>query len=217
MSCNSSVFIMKSIKVLMLTYFSMSPIIGPMNVFARTRHGRTLSQRGLSQLSGLSFRTVQLLESGRHDPKLSTLTSVANALGYPEGIIEDALERIFSQPPDAVCMIAARIATGGDDAWKVWLFNFVDAFRSAKDRAYIDTPPASGISTRLLALIASTVETLCDELALEPPSWCRAVCPLKDPWFVSGVENLKAMALVESPIHFRKRNIFVLENFLSRR
>ncbi|NCO37375.1 MAG: hypothetical protein COZ06_23865 [Armatimonadetes bacterium CG_4_10_14_3_um_filter_66_18] len=40
--------------------------------------------------------------------------------------------------------------------------------------------------------------------------------PLPEPWFVSGIENLKATALVESPTHFRKRRIFVLGNFLER-
>jgi hypothetical protein len=39
---------------------------------------------------------------------------------------------------------------------------------------------------------------------------------LPDPWFVAGIENLKASALVESPVQFRRNNIFVLGNFLSR-
>jgi hypothetical protein len=39
---------------------------------------------------------------------------------------------------------------------------------------------------------------------------------LDSPWFVAGIENLKASALVESPVRFRKRNIFVLANFLER-
>jgi hypothetical protein len=33
---------------------------------------------------------------------------------------------------------------------------------------------------------------------------------------VAGRESLKAMALVESPVWFRRRNIFVLGNFLDR-
>ena len=40
--------------------------------------------------------------------------------------------------------------------------------------------------------------------------------PAKPPWFVSGMENLKAIALAESPLRFRIRKIFVLSNFLSR-
>jgi hypothetical protein len=39
---------------------------------------------------------------------------------------------------------------------------------------------------------------------------------LPRPWFVAGVENLKATALVESPLPFRRNNVFVLGNFLSR-
>ena len=39
---------------------------------------------------------------------------------------------------------------------------------------------------------------------------------LDKPWFVSGFENLKSTALIESPLNFRKRNIFVLGNFLTR-
>ncbi len=66
------------------------------------------------------------------------------------------------------------------------------------------------------ALLASTVEMLCDEARLEPPEWCAAVPALPEPWFVAGMEGLKVLALAESPVHFRKRNIFVLGNFLSR-
>jgi hypothetical protein len=39
---------------------------------------------------------------------------------------------------------------------------------------------------------------------------------LSEPWFVSGMENLKASALLESPLPFRRNNVFVLGNFLSR-
>jgi hypothetical protein len=38
----------------------------------------------------------------------------------------------------------------------------------------------------------------------------------RKPWFVAGMENLKAIAVAESPLRFRIRKIFVLENFLSR-
>lgn len=69
---------------------------------------------------------------------------------------------------------------------------------------------------RFDALLASTVECLCDELHLKTPEWIMDVPALKEPWFVAGVENLKAMAIVESPVYFRRRLIFVLENFLDR-
>jgi hypothetical protein len=69
---------------------------------------------------------------------------------------------------------------------------------------------------RLGLLLASTAESLCDELGLEVPGWLAQVPACPTPWFVAGVENLKAIALAESPLRFRIRKIFVLRNFLSR-
>lgn len=176
-----------------------------------------VSQRVMAGLASLSYRTIQLLESGAHDPKISTLKNIAKALGYPPDIIDHQLDIIFKQPADSILMISERILEDGEDSWKVWLFNFVDAFRKRKGREYIDAAPMPGLSPKLTALIASTVETLCAELGVKVPGWCGCVPALAKPWFVSETENLKASAIAESPIHFRKRNIFVLENFLSRR
>ena len=168
-------------------------------------------------MASLSYKTVQLLEAGAHDPKLSTLQRVAKSLGYPPEIIDRAIAFIFEQPSDSVAIISERILLEGENSWKIWLFEFVDAFRKYKDPKYISAPPVQNLSVRITALIASVVETLCEELELNIPMWCCSALPLKEPWFVSGVENLKASAIMESPLHFRKRNIFVLENFLSRR
>lgn len=201
----------------MLTYYNTSYKLDFVKSIKDIREQKKLSQRSLATLAGLSYKTIQLLESGKHDPQISTLSRVAKSLGYPPHIIERHLQMIFESPPDSVPMISERIATDGDDSFKIWLFEFVDAFRSKKDPATIANPPSLAVSDRMKALIAGTVETLCDELHLQIPEWCKAIGPLGNPWFVSGVESLKAMALVESLIHFRKRNIFVLENFLSRR
>lgn len=188
-----------------------------MKNISKCRHKIGLSQRQMAAISSLSFRTIQLLESGAHDPRLSTLKNLAKAVGYPQDIIDHQLDLIFKQPEDSIFMISKRILKDGEDSWKIWLFNFVDSFRKEKDEAHISLPPVQGLSQKLNALIASTVETLCEELKLDFPTWCSSIPMLKIPWFVSGIENLKAISIVESPIHFRKRNIFVLENFLARR
>jgi hypothetical protein len=66
------------------------------------------------------------------------------------------------------------------------------------------------------ALLASTVEVLCKESGLETPRWTKNVPACEKPFFVAGFENLKATAIVESPLHFRIRKIFVTESFLER-
>lgn len=164
----------------------------------------------------MSYKTLQLIESGEHDPKLSTLSRLVASLGYSPGVVERRLAEVFRCPIDSIASISDRIVEEGEDSWVLWVFNFVDRFLKTGDSRLVEDPPVANLSPRLKALLASIVETLCIQKGMPPPSWCLAIPGLDRPWFVSGVENLKASALVESPVNFRTRNIFVLGNFLSR-
>ncbi len=175
-----------------------------------------LSKESLAEFLGISIENLLALERGEDDPKLSTLREVATGMGYPAGILDQKLARLFKLPIDSIAVISEGLLIEGEESWKIFLFNFVDAFRSNKDSSYIDEPPAKGLSKQMEALITSTVEALCDELEMTPPNWCSAVPPLEKPWFVSGIEALKAIALIECPMPYRKRNVFVHSNFLSR-
>jgi len=97
----------------------------------------------------------------------------------------------------------------------VYLMDFVQEFRRAPSLEML-REPFELTHPKLDALLASTAETLCAEAALTPPQWIYDVPSTKYPYFVAGLENLKAIALVESPMRFRKRNVFVLKNFLNR-
>ncbi len=99
--------------------------------------------------------------------------------------------------------------------WLLHLMDFVDDFRYYKD-SYAVEQPIECSDEKIDAMLASTNDYLCSELKLEYPKWSMTIPAVKDPWFVSGIENLKAISLVESPLHFRKRKIFVLENFMQR-
>ncbi len=99
--------------------------------------------------------------------------------------------------------------------WLIYLMDFVDDFRYYKDQHVFDDPFTLS-DDKWDALLASTGEYLCDEQHIPTPEWFANVPACRDPWFVSGLENLKAIALVESPLRFRIRKIFVLRNFLSR-
>lgn len=99
--------------------------------------------------------------------------------------------------------------------WRIPFMEFVDDFRRMKNPGIIEKPFELDDS-RMDSLLASTIEFLCDELQIEIPSWVWDIPECKDPWFVSGVENLKAIAIAESPAYFRRRKIFVMSNFLSR-
>ncbi len=99
--------------------------------------------------------------------------------------------------------------------WAIHLMDFVDDFRYYRNPQMLAEPFALN-DERVDALLAATAEQLCHELKLAVPLWIQAVPAVREPWFVSGMESLKAIALVESPLPFRLRKVFVLENFLSR-
>ncbi len=99
--------------------------------------------------------------------------------------------------------------------WCIHLMDFVDDFRRRKDPRAV-AEPFELTDEKTDALLASTAEAICDELGIQPPRWLTSVPACKEPFFVGGLENLKAISIVESPLRFRIRKIFVLENFLSR-
>lgn len=49
----------------------------------KVRTKKKLSQAALAQRAGLSREYVNKIEAGRYDPPLSTLNSLAKALGVP--------------------------------------------------------------------------------------------------------------------------------------
>ncbi len=99
--------------------------------------------------------------------------------------------------------------------WKIALMDFVDDFRYYKQPAMIAEPFELGDEDKD-AVLAGVIETLCDELNIPIPSWLRNVPPCREPLFLSRIESVKAIAIVESPVRLRLRNIFVWDNFLFR-
>lgn len=102
-----------------------------------------------------------------------------------------------------------------DKNWRIPFMEFIDDVRRTHDHSLFEKP-FDLTNENFDSLLASAVEYLCDELGIETPDWVWDVPPCEEPWFVSGYENLKAVSIAESPVFFRRRKIFVLENFLSR-
>lgn len=109
----------------------------------------------------------------------------------------------------------ARPAKAKVTDW-ISFFNAVDSDRKSKNFYELKRLYSKSRRTKERALINATARALSKELKINYPWWARYSIFLKEPYFVSGIENLKASALQESGIEFRKNNIFVLGNFLER-
>lgn len=102
------------------------------------------------------------------------------------------------------------------------LGNLLDDFRDRRSApedklALIAERPEPTGKPEVDAYLAAVAESLCRENALAPPAWTEAPAYyLSRPWFAGELQSLKAILLAESPVCFRRRNLFVSANALQR-
>ncbi len=116
----------------------------------------------------------------------------------------------------------AQCAHDGDDFDRC-LANFLDAFYAAPNAEALSPEPALLAPTQgelgqvQDAYLAATAEHLACRYGFAVPAWVVAEeRKLQRPWFASQLASLRAVLLLESPVAFRSRNIFISENALSR-
>jgi hypothetical protein len=107
------------------------------------------------------------------------------------------------------------------DDIKYTLADFIDEFNRSdpgKKQKMVEKFPFTGITDiKYTAYIAAMVEELCFQNKMDIPEWVwNKQFQLKEPFFVGGLESLKAFLIAESPLPFRRRNIFVSSNVLQR-
>jgi hypothetical protein len=104
--------------------------------------------------------------------------------------------------------------TGEEGVFSVALDEFLDVFYSEESsacrQAMIDDEPPRIGKERLDAYIGAVGEHLARRWNLRIPAWSHAAWrDLEEPWFVGMMgKGLSGLLLVESPIAFRRRNIF---------
>ncbi len=174
-----------------------------------------LSEHALAERAQLSRLTVRQLELEEGNPTLKSLTQVADALEH--SLLCIAVPKDSPGKSEFSTVVTAlRIAENGFDSWPLHLMELVDEFRRRPDMRLLLLPPVKGTEPRVVALLASTCLQLCEEAGLEAPYWATLSYFLDEPWFISETESLKAFALLESPLAYRKNNLFVQSNFLAR-
>lgn len=173
-----------------------------------------ISERELAKAAGVSRQTLRQIETGQGNPTLSSLQKIASQIGSRVEILV-VPNTVFHSDSSSVA-ISEKVVQGGFNSWKIHFMDFVDEFRRTQDPRLALLEPVSTLEPKLRALFSSITLYLHQEKNLTPPNWCLTPQFQVEPWFLSGMENLKAMAILESPLAFRRNNIFVTENFLKR-
>ena len=136
----------------------------------------------------------------------------ANSGGLePDMIIEDVAHTLAKRPQSLRQAAVFGLEFGDRDAF---LREFLDEFYvegKAERRAAMlaDEPPMTG-DDRANAYYAAVAEHLALRYRLPVPPWTvDSRRFLNQPFFPCGLESLKATLLMESPVAFRRRMIFV--------
>jgi hypothetical protein len=119
--------------------------------------------------------------------------------------------------PATLAEVATRTRDGEpfDPLLREFLDSFYTSNREGMDRAIMDTPLR--IAPIHDAYLAAVAEHLALRFGLKVPQWVEEPHRfLVKPFFAGGLESLKAILLAESPLAFRRRQIFVSANALSR-
>lgn len=185
-----------------------------MSFLAVLRRSKKFSERSLAEAAEVSRATLRSYENNLSSSKVEILGRIANALEHQ--IILAVVPYSPAVSDFSTVGVSAATVADGFQSWKIHFFNFVDHFRKTKDFRLVILPPVSNLDPKLQSLMAAIVCVLCQEVDLDPPDWASLELFLDKPWFVSEMESLKASAILESPLPFRRNNIFVNENFLQR-
>jgi hypothetical protein len=120
--------------------------------------------------------------------------------------------------PTAIIQIAAR-AREGHGAFDRGVREFVDAWQAMAmgERAAALEQEPSTVGRVQDAYLAALAEHLALSERITIPAWTEQPDRfLSEPFFAGGLESLKATLLVESPLAFRRRLIFISADALSR-
>ncbi len=170
---------------------------------------RKIKQLGITAVashSGLNKSTISRYAHGQRDYSLENFEKVIAAV--------EAIEREQMKGLTSARHATQRVANG--ENWQIAYFDFVDSFLLAKNYLLVNQRPVDGLDLKSLALICSIVMQLCEENKVPFPEWAKLSLELDEPWFISKYKSLRAICLVQSPLFFKRNNIFVGNDFLKR-
>jgi hypothetical protein len=120
--------------------------------------------------------------------------------------------------PQTLSEIAHR-ASDRTRAFDMSVREFLDAWQTMTPQQRTDALAAEPLRLDLIkdAYLAALAEHLALSEGHRAPAWAEEADRfLNEPFFAGGLESLKATLLVESPLAFRRRLIFISANALSR-
>lgn len=120
--------------------------------------------------------------------------------------------------------VQSLLRRGGElsQGWRFGILQSVDDYEAALKRGGVTRGvqfwherPSTG-SEHLDAAFASLAEHFAHRDQWTPPEWAATVAALSEPWFPEVMKMERALARIQTPAEFKRRNIFITDTSLSR-
>jgi transcriptional regulator with XRE-family HTH domain len=173
-----------------------------------------LSQRKLARRCGVAQPSLSDIESGDRDTTVGKLGQILRAARYTAIAIPTDRPTVA----DWAIRLGALVRTdpGAIEKSLVQLADDLAAVEPATRVALCVTPPPPTGSTHLDAALAGLVEYLLSRDGLPVPSWVDSPARFAaSAWDLVDIPGLRDLARESTPEPFRRRNVFIPEDFLA--
>lgn len=173
------------------------------------REGARVPQRALARRCGIAQSSINVIERGSHDTKVSTLDRLVAGFDAQVAILPSRLVTAQS----AASAVAQALVEGDEGAARSATFQLADDLAQADLHlrvALTVAPPQRTGERRYDAWIAGLVEIRLDEVGVPPPDWATEVSrSLDGEWLVSGIEPLRASTRSQTPEPLLRRGVLI--------
>jgi hypothetical protein len=126
------------------------------------------------------------------------------------GMSAYVLSRALPRPAARFQECLRELGAAGDPSFGLAeLSSLLAAFTAGELRDAVASPPPAALEPFVINYVAAMVESRCAVFGLAIPAWVRAVPTLAAPYFGSALTSVRLHLLINSPVPFRRRNIFV--------
>lgn len=182
------------------------------------RHKAGLTQRALAQRAGVAQTEVARIESGKVQPSLVHLGRLLDAIGVEVDVDVRLVDHRLSAV-DAARTISDELARGSEARAFRSALVLADDLHSVTPARLVElveeAPPTVG-DDRYDALLAAVVDDAVSSLGVPAPAWTAEPWRSTQGWLVSGMDELRQVALTESPSAYRRHGVLVVAEDLSR-
>ena len=119
--------------------------------------------------------------------------------------------RVLADPAQSFRTLIERLeAEGGNYRYVIAELNdWLTGLRPDEFQEAVGDASVNGLAPFFQNYVAAMVEQAARDKRVTPPRWTSRVRPLDVPWFATELTSLRLHLLKESPVAFKRRNLFV--------